>query len=140
VIRAAEQSDAPVLSSLAAQLGYPASEQEIRVRLAGLAEFSKAVAFVAVDDGQVTGLVTGHMIRSIHVNDPVAFLTTLIVDERHRGKGIGTRLVLAIERWAAENGCARITVTSGLQRVATHRFYENRAYERTGVRFGKFLP
>jgi hypothetical protein len=32
-----------------------------------------------------------------------------------------------------------LLVTSGIQRQATHEFYEKRDYERTGLRFSKRL-
>ena len=139
-IRAAASSDAPTLCELLGQLGYPAAESEIPARLAALASFSNAAAFVATNGfGEVVGLVTAHLIPSVHDNDPVAWLTTLVVLEDAREAGIGSALVRHVERWAAQNGARRISVTSGIQRKATHAFYEKRDYENTGLRFGKKL-
>ena len=83
--------------------------------------------------------MTGHIIPSIHSSAPVALLTTLVVDQKHRGGGIGSELVSRVERWAADNGAARISVTSGIQRQGTHDFYERRNYKRTGLRFTKIF-
>jgi predicted N-acetyltransferase YhbS len=139
-IRPAAPSDAPTLSDLLAQLGYPASESEIPARLAALASFPNAAAFVATNGfGEVVGLVTVHLIPSVHDNEPVAWLTTLVVLEDAREAGIGSQLVRHVERWAVQKGARRISVTSGIHRKATHAFYEKRDYESTGLRFGKKL-
>lgn len=139
-IRVAAPSDAPTLCELLDQLGYPATESEIPARLAALAAFPNTAAFVATNGfGEVVGLVTAHLIPSVHDNDPVAWLTTLVVLEDAREAGIGSALVRHVERWAAQKGARRISVTSGMQRKATHAFYEKRDYENTGLRFGKKL-
>lgn len=139
-IRAAVPADAPALSELLEQLGYPAAESEIPARLAAVANFPRAAAFVATNGfGEVVGLVTAHLFPSVHDNEPVAWLTTLVVLEDARGAGIGSALVAHVERWAAQNGARRISVTSGIQRKATHEFYERRNYETTGLRFAKKL-
>jgi len=139
-IRVAAPSDAPALCELLEQLGYPATEREIPARLAALANFPGAGAFVATNGfGEVVGLVTAHLIPSAHDNDPVAWLTTLVVLEDAREAGIGSALVRHVERWAFQKGARRISVTSGIQRKATHAFYLKRDYENTGLRFGKKL-
>ena len=140
MIRPAVASDAQVLSELLTQLGYPSSVSDVAGRLDALATFPRAVAFVAVNGyGEVVGLVTGHLFPSIHDNNPVAWLTTLVVLEDARGAGIGSSLVKHIEEWATKAGARRLAVTSATHREAAHAFYEKRDYERTGVRFGKRL-
>jgi len=139
-IRPAAPSDAPVLCELLAQLGYPASVTDIPARLNAVASFPRAAAFVATNGfGEVVGLVTTHVFPSIHDNEPVAWLTTLVVLEDARGAGIGSTLMKHVEQWAAQNGAKRISVASGKQRRATHEFYEKRDYENTGLRFTKIL-
>jgi GNAT superfamily N-acetyltransferase len=139
-IRAAAPSDAPILSELLAQLGYPATVTEIPARLSAVASFPSAAAFVATNGyGEVVGLATTHISPSIHDNGPVAWLTTLVVLEDARGAGIGSALVKHVEQWATRNGAKRLSVTSGKQRKATHEFYERRDYENTGLRFTKKL-
>ena len=140
MIRRAEARDAHALSELLTQLGYPSSASEISARLDKLTKYEGAVALVAINGfGEVVGLVTGHLVPSIHDNQPVAWLTTLVVLEDARGAGIGSSLVTHIEEWATQNGARRLAVTSATHREDAHAFYEKRDYERTGVRFGKRL-
>ena len=140
MIRPAVASDAPILSELLTQLGYPCSPAEIPARLDAFARFPQAVALVATNGyGEVVGLITSHIVSSIHDNDPVAWLTTLVVLEDARGAGVGSALVKHIEEWASRKGATRLSVTSAMHREETHAFYEKRDYQRTGVRFGKRL-
>lgn len=140
MIRLAEASDAHALSELLTQLGYPSSASEIAGRLEAVATFPHAVAFVAINGyGEVVGLITAHLFPSIHDNQPVAWLTTLVVLEDARGAGIGSSLVKHIEKWATQNGARRLAVTSATHREEAHAFYEKRDYERTGLRFAKDL-
>jgi GNAT superfamily N-acetyltransferase len=87
----------------------------------------------------VTGVATGHVFHSIHSTPIVAWLTTLVVHERHQHSGIGRQLAAAVEDWARERGASRISVTSGKHRDGAHVFYEKIGYERTGVRLTKAL-
>jgi GNAT superfamily N-acetyltransferase len=140
MIRPALASDAPILSELLTQLGYPCSPAEIPARLDAFGRFPQAVALVATNGyGEVVGLITSHIVSSIHDNDPVAWLTTLVVLEDARGAGVGSALVKHIEEWASRNGAKRLSVTSAMHREETHAFYEKRDYARTGLRFSKRL-
>ena len=138
-IRSAETTDASAVCELLAQLGYPASVEEIPGRLSAITGLPDAVALVAVDEGVVVGMVTAHVIPAIHETEPVALLTAMVVSEGHRAAGIGSLLVSHIERWAARKGARRISLTSGNHREHAHGFYERRDYVRTGLRFTKKL-
>jgi len=138
-IRSAVPDDATAIAMLLAQLGYPATPSEAAAQLAHLQEFPHATALVAEIQGQVVGLVTGHLFPSIHDAALVAWLTTLVIDEQHLQKGIGRHLSATIESWASSHGAARVSVTSGKHRDGAHSFYERIGYERTGLRLTKIL-
>jgi GNAT superfamily N-acetyltransferase len=139
VIRSAAPADADVIATLLGQLGYPATPPEVTARLVRLKSFQHATVLVAESGGGIVGLVTGHVFPSIHGSALVAWLTTLVVDDRHLNQGIGRELSAAIEQWAKELGAMRISVSSGNHREGAHRFYERIGYERTGVRLTKPL-
>ena len=138
-IRAATAQDAPRLAILLRQLGYPAAPEDVVARLSRLESCGYAVASVAEIDGAVVGLGTGHVLPSIHATPLAAWLTTLVVDQRFIGMGVGKALTGAIEAWARSRGAIRLSVTSGQHRDGAHAFYEHVGYERTGVRFTKAL-
>ena len=138
-VRRASASDAVALAALVGELGYPAEPDAMPTRLAALQRSGHVVALVAEADGRVIGLVTAHVMTTIHSPSPVALLTALVVAASARGLGAGRQLVAAVEQWARGHGVVRIAVTSGAQRTDAHQFYERIGYARTGVRFGKLL-
>ena len=137
-IRPAAPTDSEVIAVLLGQLGYPASPEDIPRRLEAVKNFSDAIAVVAEDSERgVLGIVTAHVFPSIHSGELRAWLTTIVVLDTARGEGIGSKLVTYVEEWAAARGVPRIAVTSGKQRERTHKFYQERGYEWTGLRFMK---
>jgi GNAT superfamily N-acetyltransferase len=97
------------------------------------------MAVVAELDGVVVGVATVHTLPSIHAEREVAWLTTLVVAREVRQRGTGRALVAAAERWAREQGCQRLSVTTGLHRADAHAFYDRLGYEQTGHRYSKPL-
>jgi len=138
-IRSARADDAPALSRLLGQLGYPSEVAEIPDRLDKMHARPGTTALVAEDHGRVVGCVTVHLFAALHTSEPNAWLTALVVDETVRGKGVGSALVKRAEDWAVEHGAQRIALTSALRRKEAHEFYKTRAYEHTGVRLVKNL-
>ena len=61
----------------------------------------------------------------------VAYVDTLLVDERYRGNGFGSKLLIEVERTAKEKGCYLIHLdTFDFQAKG---FYEKQGYEVSGV-------
>ena len=139
VIRSPLTSDLEALASLLGELGYPVSPSAVASRLDRLAQHADIAVLVADRSGTPVGLATAHIIEAIHVDEPVAMLTALVVAEHHRGRGIGRMLVDAAEAWSVRSGALRITVASGLARAVAHAFYEAMGYENTARRYSKIL-
>jgi GNAT superfamily N-acetyltransferase len=140
-VRPAEHRDAESLARLSTQLGYPARPSDMPARLEQLQRDAGASALVAEDDGTVVGMITTHLRHTMNHAAPLAQITLLVVDETHRGSGVGRVLVAAAEAWARERGCKRVVVTTALQRADAHAFYERLSYAHTGRRYGKdFSP
>jgi GNAT superfamily N-acetyltransferase len=139
-VRPARPGDAQPISTLLGELGYPAEPGDIPRRLDALAAYPAAVTLVATSGVDVCGVITGHLIPSIHSAEPVAWITSLVVSTDFRSMGIGSLLVAEIERWASENGALRVSVTSGAARERAHHFYERLGFDRSGVRFTRHLP
>jgi len=66
-----------------------------------------------------------------------ARLLSLVVDEQHRGRGVGKALVEAGEAWARDRGAQKIMVNTSHRRAATHAFYRACGFDATGLRFTK---
>ncbi len=64
----------------------------------------------------------------------------LAVDAASRGRGIGTRMMSAIERRARELGVTGMRLNVSLGNDGARRFYERLGYSQSAVRLGKALP
>jgi GNAT superfamily N-acetyltransferase len=137
-IRPAASGDAAPLGRLLEQLGYPTDAATIPERIEKLHARPGTMVLVAEGEhGEVLGVVTVHLFQSIHSSEPAAWLTSLVVEEKARGQGIGSALVARAEDWAIQHGALRLSLTSAFHRERAHEFYKTRDYEHTGVRLTK---
>jgi GNAT superfamily N-acetyltransferase len=137
-IRPAAPADAATLGRLFEQLGYPTNAAGIPERIEKLHARPGTTVLVAEDEhGELLGVVTVHLFQTMHADEPVAWMTALVVEEKARGQGVGSALVARAEDWAIKHGALRISLTSALHRESAHEFYKARDYEHTGVRLTK---
>ncbi len=91
------------------------------------------------DDGAIValaGIATGVNFYYGHY----MWVYDLITTEQGRSKGYGLALLFHVEQMARDEGCETLALSSGLQRVGAHRFYEDKAaMEKTGYTFVKQL-
>ena len=128
-IRRARIADAAQLAELSDQLGYPATEAQIRKRMRGIQPASQNAVFVA----EVRG---AGVIGWIHVSkepllevDTVAEVNGLVVGDGYRSLGAGARLLAVAEDWARKHGCLSMSVRSNVIRERAHQFYARNGYE-----------
>jgi len=126
-IRPARAEDAGRIAELSGQLGYPAAEEDIRRRLAAIEQDGRGVVYVAEADGQAIGWVHVYSAPQLE-SDPHAEIGGLVVDEAHRGCGVGRLLMQEAEDWAREHGCREVRVRSNVIREQAHIFYERIDY------------
>ncbi len=68
------------------------------------------------------------------------YVYDLVTDEGTRSMGYGQQLLTFIEQWGKENHCENVALSSGLQRIDAHRFYENRmGFKKTSYVFKKVI-
>ena len=131
VIRQMDGGDAGAVAKLTTQLGYPATEDEIRRRYDLLKDRWDARVFVARFAGNT-------IVGWIHVQamyllecDPRAEIWGLVVAESARGTGVGRRLVEAAEEWAVMRGLSVMALRSNRLRTEAQGFYEHLGYKVT---------
>jgi GNAT superfamily N-acetyltransferase len=130
--------DGDAIARLLNQLGYPSEPDAVLSRLERLQIVGDRVV-VAELDGMVVGLAQLHVSPVIEYERPAAKIGALVVDESHRGQGIGRALVEAMEDEARRRRCVMLFLTSSARRDDAHEFYRRVGLEETGVRFGKLL-
>ena len=72
--------------------------------------------------------------NQLHHAARVAEILEFIVDEPHRGKGIGAALLEEAQRVAKEMGCMQLEVTSNRTRTEAHGFYESQGMVNSHVK------
>jgi len=128
-VRVASVGDAEAIARLAGQLGYPTEDEMLRKRLSALLGSTLDSVYVAEADGSVVGWI--HVFASVRLESvAMAEIGGLIVDESHRGRGVGERLVEEAEGWAQRLGLSRIRVRTRATRTEAHRFYAREGYRR----------
>jgi GNAT superfamily N-acetyltransferase len=137
-IRDARPEDSAAIADLLGQLGYPATVEAVEVRLERLGAAGDRVV-VAEVGGRVVGLASLRVSPSIEYDTPAGQLASLVVDEAHRGAGIGRALVEAMENEARARGCGALFLTTAERRGDAHAFYERLGLECTGRRYAKTL-
>ena len=137
-IRDARATDAEAIAGLLAQLGYATQPDAVPSRLQRLAIVGDRVVVADLDD-QVVGLAQLHVSPTLEHEQPAANVSALVVDEAHRGEGIGRALVEAMETEARARRCVRLFLTTSVRREEAHEFYRRVGLEETGKRYGKPL-
>ena len=86
----------------------------------------KAYRLVSNDkDGKILGMI------DLLIDNNIAYITGLIVSSKHRREGIGTELILAVEKIAKANKCTKITFETE-ENWAAPMFYKKMNYKITG--------
>jgi GNAT superfamily N-acetyltransferase len=121
-------SDAADVAVLAGQLGYPCSTEDIRARITRFSREPGEQLRVARIETRVVGWVHFHLQHSLTTDSRVE-LATIVVEEKQRGKGIGSRLVAMAEEWGREHGLKKIRLASRVTRPEAHKLYLNLGYK-----------
>jgi ribosomal protein S18 acetylase RimI-like enzyme len=122
-LRLAALKEAPHAFGSKFEVEAGASEEQWRHRITGWTRFAAEI------DGQVVGLVgagSGEFTGA-------AALTSLWVDPRFRGLGVGSALIDAVEAWALGQGLSQILLWVTETNQAAERLYERRGFTRTGA-------
>ncbi|MEL3971389.1 GNAT family N-acetyltransferase [Rossellomorea oryzaecorticis] len=77
------------------------------------------------EEGEIVA-VTGFMPMITLYNGKFIWVCDLVTDSNARSKGYGEKLLNYVETWAKNNGFDIISLSSGLQRLDAHRFYEDK--------------
>lgn len=79
---------------------------------------------VAEVDGEVVGMVTAQLLISTAEGGSVALIEDMVVDGHFRGRGIGRKLMTAIESWARERGAGRLQLLADRTNFSGLDFYD----------------
>lgn len=132
-IRPARPGDANELATLAGELGYPSSAEELTLRLEPLLADPEQLVLVAVDEEDRAIAWVHAAVRRQLDSDRCVEVVGLVVGEQRRGAGVGARLLQAAEAWACTQSVTVVVLHSNVTRTRAHAFYLRQGYERVKV-------
>ncbi|MEW6488523.1 MAG: GNAT family N-acetyltransferase [Thermodesulfobacteriota bacterium] len=87
--------------------------------------------FVADAGGRAVGMATVQVLVSTAEGGPVGLVEDVVVAPEHRGRGLGRRLLAALEAWALERGLTRLQLLADRDNAPAFAFYEKAGWEGT---------
>ena len=85
-------------------------------------------ALVAEIDNTIVGWIGAAQTIMIEVV-PHCEINGLVIDEHHRGMGIGKLLIENVKQWAKEKGSNKISLHCNVKRIEAHLFYHRLGFE-----------
>lgn len=127
--RRATYEDIPSLVRLLQQLFCVESDFDFdadkhRKGLELLIASTKDVVLVAVDEGRVVGMLTCQVAISTVQGGLAGVVEDVVVDSELKGRGIGKKLLMALEEWAKLQGITRLQLLADQDNKPALQFYE----------------
>src|SRR5689334_12521689 len=139
-IRPPRRAGGEANNELLDQLGYPPDGQAATAaRIQTWVGDPASAVYVADAQGDLHGVIAVHICPFFERDGAWARIVALVVSDRARGRGVGSRLVGAAESFAAGHGCLRMEVTSADRRPDAREFYQRRGYADQAGKSSRFL-
>ena len=126
-IRQSLESDAAAVKALLEELEGRAFDEDIFARI--YSEYLEApltLIFVAtLEEGEITGFISCKGQSLLHHEGLVFEIQELVVTAAHQRKGLGRKLIAALESDLENLGAKSLEVTSNKRRKEAHAFYES---------------
>jgi ribosomal protein S18 acetylase RimI-like enzyme len=94
---------------------------------------------VAELDGEVVGTLDARLRRDDAAGFVGVYVDNLAVAAAHRSRGIGTRLMTAVEDWASAQSARSVALDTELSNAGAQRLYQRLGYQRRAVIMAKDL-
>ncbi|MCM2676960.1 GNAT family N-acetyltransferase [Alkalicoccobacillus plakortidis] len=118
-----------------------ATEGELISRFNSLDKHADYHTLIVELDDQLVGFAGLHRGLFYENNGSYIRIVAFVIDEQQRRKGIGKKLIEAIEEWARSQQITTLVLNSGnrKERVAAHAFYEQMGFTAKSTGFSKRL-
>ena len=84
---------------------------------------------VIEEDNKIIGMGTIDILNDVFKGIKYGYLNNICVSPECQGRGLGSFLVKEIEKYAIENDCKYLMLTSNKKRVAAHKVYLKNEFE-----------
>jgi GNAT superfamily N-acetyltransferase len=126
-LRALEEGDLPALLALYEQLelGGDASGAELASTWSHILRQEWLIYLGVFVEQQLAATCHAVVVPNLtHGARPYAIIEAVVTDAQHRRRGHGARAMRALIERCWQAGCYKVSLTSGMQRVQAHAFYE----------------
>jgi ribosomal protein S18 acetylase RimI-like enzyme len=94
---------------------------------------------IAMRNDKIVGFVSLTIRNSLWQEGYLGHIDELVVDERFRGNGVGTRLLDEMMKVSKKRSCKKIELDSAFHRKKAHTFYESKGFKNRAFVFSKDL-
>jgi len=135
------EKDLHDVHQLTIQLGYPSTLKSIKQRWEHLHQNSNYQTLVIEQDSHVIGYTGFIQEYTWEFDGGYLKIQAFVIDQAHRGKGVGKQLMAAIEQIAKEQGFKMIQLNSRNreERYPAHAFYQGLGFDSYSIGFRKLL-
>jgi GNAT superfamily N-acetyltransferase len=113
---------------------------ELAVTFGRILEDRRRTIVVAESRDGLVGTLDLVIVENLtHEGSAWAAVENVVVDRRHRSRGVGRELMTAADRIASAHGCFMLQLVSGRQRAAAHALYEAAGYDAPVRGFRRYL-
>ncbi len=93
------------------------------------------VKILAKEGDEQIGRAYLYLLKNDLHTEPFGFIEDVFVEEAHRSKGIGSKLVEAVVVEAKAQGCYKLICTSRHEKPEVHGFYKKFGFKDHGLEF-----
>ena len=105
-------------------MNYPIDKSNIQ---------TQSFKFEITDKSELVGRIYLHVIHNATHKEPYGLMADLIVEEKFRGQGFGTKLVQTVIDEAKRIGCYKLLSTVRSSKEQVHAWYEKMGFKNWGT-------
>lgn len=83
----------------------------------------------------IIGFCAYAIVNNLWQEGYISYIYSMVIDEKYRGKGIGTELINEAIKTSKQQGMKRVELDSGFQREKAHEFYSKLGFEKRAYLF-----
>jgi GNAT superfamily N-acetyltransferase len=136
-IRDIEEKDYLALIPLWSQFGEIIKKDKIGQHYDRMKGDDRYKTYIALINDEVVGFITSVQYFSIGIDGSFMIIIGIAVKNELQNKGIGTKLIKKMEKYAIEKEVFSIYLNSDIKRTDAHAFYEQNGYDKGSYGFGK---
>lgn len=128
-VRPAKPMDSKRIAELYGQLAQNPQVSVLPERIGNISDDTNTGLFVCEYRGVVEGTALVSLCADVMFGfQPFAVVENFVVNEVHRGQGLGALLLRHIEAFCLSRDCSKIMLLSSAQREDAHRFFERSGF------------